>query len=215
MADDYASDELFTSSDSETGAPIRTSGSSDEEDDFVSSPIDMSLLFRRKKIMASRRPSMDAILQQEPQTRKKFRATAKATPTTVTAKYGFKYYPVNESDRKVAKGKATSKFVPNGGLDVTPKSRFCKTSSGVAESTSSSATDFSMPLTTNDDGEVVAVLREITATLNTLVKRVEATESGLRKVQNKLDQSSPSSSSESSSSAKTRVPLIVRVSNSC
>lgn len=57
------------------------------------------------------------------------------------------------------------------------------------------------------------MLREITSTLNTLVKRVESTESGLKKVQDKLQQSCSSrSSSGESFKAKDDVPLVIRVS---
>ena len=84
--------------------------------------------------------------------------------------------------------------------DVTPKSRFSKASPHAAPVSS-------------DNGEVVSVLREITSTLNILVKRVESTESGLKKVQDKLQQSCSSrSSSGESFKAKDDVPLVIRVS---
>ena len=84
--------------------------------------------------------------------------------------------------------------------DVTPKSRFSKASPHAAPVSS-------------DNGEVVSVLREIISTLNTLVKRVESTESGLKKVQDKLQQSCTSrSSSGQSFKAKDDVALVIRVS---
>lgn len=84
--------------------------------------------------------------------------------------------------------------------DVTPKSRFSK------------APPHAAPVS-SDNGEVVSVLREITSTLNTLVKRVESTESGLKKVQDKLQQSCSSrSSSGESFKPKDDVPLVIRVS---
>ena len=81
--------------------------------------------------------------------------------------------------------------------DVTPKSRFYKVHDNPLAPPSSNR-------------EVVSVLREITSTLNYLVKRVESTENGLKKVQDKLEQSNSSSCGESAKS-KDEVPLIVRV----
>ena len=63
----------------------------------------------------------------------------------------------------------------------------------------------------SNDNEVISVLRDITSTLNTLVSRAESTESGLKEVQDKLEQSCSSSSGESFK-AKDDVPLVIRVS---
>ena len=66
-----------------------------------------------------------------------------------------------------------------------------------------------------DNGEVVTVLHEITATLNTLVKRVESTETGLKVVQQKLERGFSTPSSSDSSPGREKVPNIVRVRNVC
>ena len=66
-----------------------------------------------------------------------------------------------------------------------------------------------------DNGEVVTVLHEITATLNTLVKRVESTETGLKVVQQKLEHGFSTPSSSDSSPRQEKVPNIVRVRNVC
>ena len=79
----------------------------------------------------------------------------------------------------------------------TPKSRY-------------STTAPSRQYLSSEGGAVVSALKEITSTLNTLVKRVESTEHSLKEVQTKLQQScTPSSSGESAT--KDDVPLIVRV----
>ena len=59
-------------------------------------------------------------------------------------------------------------------------SPYTTSSSDVTPKKCSKASPQAAPVS-SDNGEVVSVLREITSTLNTLVKHVESTESGLKK----------------------------------
>ena len=89
----------------------------------------------------------------------------------------------------------------------TPKSRF-----NVSEKSPTTPRASSVP---NESYGMMNTLKEISSTLNRVVKRLDRHESRMECVEKKMNhqQSTPSSSSSSAESSKSKVPRIIRVSD--